>query len=60
MSSLTKGVTFLTRASLWAESEKMGGSLNGVCIIPLQAEVSEGECYCLVAFNPETECATVS
>lgn len=60
MSSLTKGVTFLTRASLWAESEKMGGSLNGVCTILLQAEVSEGEYCCLVAFNLGTECAAVS
>lgn len=60
MSSLTKGVTFLTQESLWAGSEKMGGSLNGVCTILPQAEVSEGECCCLVAFNLETECAAVS
>lgn len=45
MSSLTKDVTFLTLASLWGESEKTDGSLNGVCTILQQAEVREGECY---------------
>lgn len=59
MSSLTKDVTFLTRASLWVESEKMVGSLNGVCTILQQAEVSEGECFFWYALL-ETECAAVS